>query len=55
MPLFGQPDVQKMKAKLVVNALIKALSTKNSAPIRKEAAEGLGEIGDAPASVNSLK
>lgn len=55
MPLFGPPDVQKMKAKRDVNGLIKALSTKNSAQIRKEAAEGLGEIGDALALVNSLK
>lgn len=55
MPLFGPPDIQKMKAKRDVNGRINALSAKNSAPIRQKAAEGLGEIGDALTSVNSLK
>jgi HEAT repeat protein len=46
MPLFGSPNVEKMKAKRDVKSLIKALGYKNYAVIREEAAKALGEIGD---------
>ena len=60
MPLFGPPDVEKMKAKRDVDGLIKALQYKrmrntgivefdNTAPVRKQAADALGELGDARA------
>ena len=46
MPLFGPPDVEKMKAKRDVNGLIKALNYKQDSEIRENAAKALGEIGD---------
>ena len=46
MPLFGPPNIEKMKEKKNVKGLIKALKHKDS-DIRKGAADALGEIGDA--------
>ena len=59
MPLFGPPDVEKLKARRDVNGLIKALSyekdSKKDKPLRtrSEAARALGEIGD-PAVIPAL-
>ena len=47
MPLFGPPNVSKMKDRHDVEGLIKALSYRRSWFVRKTAAEALGEIGDA--------
>jgi len=48
MPLFGPPNIEKMKEKGDVNGLIKALSHENL-EIVKDAAAALGQIGDARA------
>jgi HEAT repeat protein len=49
MPLFGPPDVEKLKAKGDVQGLIKALDYKEDVQVRLAAAEVLGQIGDAQA------
>jgi hypothetical protein len=46
MPLFGPPDVQKLKAKGDVPGLIKALAYKKDGKVRTGAALALGEAGD---------
>ena len=46
MPLFGPPNVEKMKAKNDVQGLIKALSYQKDYSIQINAAKSLGEIGD---------
>ena len=46
MPLFGPPDVEKLKARRDVQGLIKALDYQKDAGIRKQAAEALGELRD---------
>jgi len=45
MPLFGPPDIEKMKQKRNIRGLVKALKHFN-ADIRCEAAKALGAIGD---------
>ena len=50
MPLFGPPNVEKLAAKHKVEGLIKALTYKKDQTIRKEAAQALGQIGDAQAT-----
>lgn len=49
MPLFGPPNVSKLKAKRDVKGLIKALEYKKDVAVRKAAATALGEIGDVQA------
>ena len=49
MPLFGPPDVEKMKARRDVKSLIKVLSNSKDVQIRKQAVLALGELGDARA------
>jgi HEAT repeat protein len=44
MPLFGPPNVEKLKAKGDVSGLIKALVYKKDAAVRKEAAHALQEV-----------
>ena len=46
MPLFGPPNVEKLKAKRDVKGLIKALGYQEDDEIRSRAAAALGEIGD---------
>jgi len=46
MPLFGSPDVEKMRAKRDISGLIKAMDYAKDAKIRQAAATALGEIGD---------
>jgi HEAT repeat protein len=53
MPLFGPPNVEKMKAKKDVEGLIKALSHEKSFVIRWPASVALGDIGD-PRAVGPL-
>jgi HEAT repeat protein len=59
MPLFGPPNIEKMKAKRDVQGLIKALSYKKDSTegehfrVRRTAAKALGEIGD-PLAVEPL-
>lgn len=49
MPLFGPPDIKKLKTKRDVTGLIRAL--RHSDPgVRHEAAKALGELGDARAA-----
>lgn len=48
MPLFGPPDVKRMKEKRDTAGLIKALRDRRR-EVRLEAAEALGEIGDGSA------
>lgn len=49
MPVFGPPNVEKLKAKRHVKGLIKALGYQKDPAVRKAAAEVLGEIKDARA------
>jgi len=49
MPLFGPPNVEKMKARRDVSGLIKALEYKKDVSIRQQAALALGQIGDTQA------
>lgn len=59
MPLFGPPDIEKLKARRDVQGLIKALSyqkdSNKDTPLRtrSEAARALGDIGD-PAAIPAL-
>ena len=53
MPLFGPPNVEKLKAKGKVDGLIKALGYEKDIDICCQAAAALGEIGD-PSAVESL-
>lgn len=46
MPLFGPPDIEKMKAKKDVDGLVKALSYQKDANVRRNAVDALSEIGD---------
>ncbi len=46
MPLFGPPDIEKMKARRDVKGLIKALTSPKTGNIRYKAAQYLGFIGD---------
>lgn len=50
MPLFGPPNINKLKAANDVTGLIKALSYQKDIRIRQEAAIALGQIGDARAT-----
>ncbi len=50
MPLFGPPDIDKLKAANSVTGLIKALSYPKNDRIRLDAAIALGQIGDARAT-----
>jgi HEAT repeat protein len=47
--LFGPPDVENLKAQGKVNGLIKALEVQGEVRVRRDAANALGEIGDAQA------
>ncbi len=47
MSLFGPPNVEKMKGKRDVPGLIEALAYQKDATVRKDAAQALGEIGEA--------
>lgn len=46
MPLFGPPDVEKLKAKRNVNGLVKALRYMKDPTIRQAAAQALIDIGE---------
>lgn len=46
MPLFGPPNIEKLKKKRDILRLFKALQYRKSAPVRVAAAQALGEIGD---------
>lgn len=46
MPLFGPPEVGKLKNKGDIDGLIKALEYKNEPNVRSAAAKALGEISD---------
>ncbi len=48
MPLFGPPDIERLKEKGDVDGLIKALSHKK-ASVRRDAAVAVGALGDARA------
>ncbi len=50
MGLFGQPNIEKLKAKKNVKGLIKALQYKNKGKVRRQAADALGELGDVKAA-----
>jgi HEAT repeat protein len=49
MPMFGPPNANKLKAKGDVPGLIKALGFKKDPLVRRDAAEALGQMGDARA------
>jgi HEAT repeat protein len=53
MPLFGPPNIEKMKAKKDVNGLLRLLSKSKDLEQTKKAIAALGEIGD-PAAVPPL-
>jgi len=46
MPLFGPPNVEKMKAKRDTKGLIKALGYGRDAAVPRDVAKALGELGD---------
>jgi HEAT repeat protein len=46
MPLFGPPDVEKMRARRDISGLIKAMDYTRDAKIRQAAATAVGEMGD---------
>jgi HEAT repeat protein len=46
MPLFGPPDVARLKAKRDVQGLIRALGYSADTDVRRAAATALGELGD---------
>ncbi|MCC7162462.1 MAG: HEAT repeat domain-containing protein [Anaerolineae bacterium] len=54
MPLFGPPNIEKLKAKHDVNGLIKALGDQKNSDLRAKAAKALGEIHDTQAVGPSL-
>jgi HEAT repeat protein len=54
MPLFGPPDIEKLKATGNIKGLIKALNYKKDATIRQTAAQALVEMGHARDAVESL-
>ncbi len=45
MPLFGPPNISKLKSRLDIKGLIKALDYTKDAGIRDQAIEALGELG----------
>jgi HEAT repeat protein len=45
MPLFGPPNINRLKSRLNIKGLIKALDYKKDAGIRDQAIEALGELG----------
>ena len=47
MPLFGPPNIEKLRAKGNVKGLIKALGYQKDADVRRNAVEALGGIGNA--------
>jgi HEAT repeat protein len=47
MPLFGPPDVAKLKAKGDVPGLIKALGREKDSAVRQAAATALGHLREA--------
>ena len=49
LPLFGPPNVDKFKAKEDAPGLLKALEYQKHWRVRRDAAEALGQIGDARA------
>jgi HEAT repeat protein len=49
MPLFGPPNIVKLKARRDVKGLIKALGYPKNVPIRQRAAQALGRLADASA------
>ena len=53
MPLFGSPNIEKLKSKRDVKGLIKALGYLKNANIRFKAAQYLGNIAD-PRAVEPL-
>jgi HEAT repeat protein len=48
MPLFGPPNVEKLKARRDIAGLVKALAYKKDSSVRKRAAGALGKIGWKP-------
>jgi len=56
MPLFGPPNITRLKSRLDIKGLIKALDYKKDTGIRDQAIEALGELGgrDATAPLLSL-
>lgn len=55
MPLFGPPNVEKMRAEKNVKALLKVLSDGKDLKLRKAAALALGEIRDLSAVLPLIK
>jgi HEAT repeat protein len=45
MPLFGPPDIEKLKSKRDIDGLVKALGYKKDSVVRCEAARALGDVG----------
>ena len=55
MPLFGPPDVEKLKAQNNFNGLIKALGYKKDAAVRQAAAQALIELGYGGSAVEAWR
>ena len=55
MPLFGPPNIEKLKAKGNIKGLIKALGYKKDAAIRQAAAQALMEMGFGWSAVEALR
>jgi hypothetical protein len=50
LPLFGPPNVEKLKAQHNVMGLMKALSYFKNYEVQRQAAAAMGQIGDALAA-----
>ncbi len=50
MPIFGPPNINKLKARRDISGLIKALHHKKDPEVREKAVDALGELGDREAT-----
>ena len=54
MPIFGPPNINKLKVRRDISGLIKALNYRKDPEVREKAAEALGELGDPTATEQLL-
>jgi HEAT repeat protein len=50
LPIFGPPNINKLKVRRDISGLIKALNYRKDPEVREKAAEALGELGDRTAT-----
>jgi HEAT repeat protein len=54
LPIFGPPNINKLKVRRDISGLIKALNYRKDPEVREKAAEALGELGDRTATEQLL-